>query len=162
MFNTAQKDIIESLVPVMRKEGYNFYVAYTNTNTNSGYNRTVPPDLYVVFSRDNLSFNSAYSFNCPDGSVLFTCRTVNYSSSQYGVNTDRIVKSNISGNVTVEKYEHIYTNAEYSTSVGVRHPDILYSMEGGYAYDSSVALIIAICAVLLFSVFSSIIRIRSK
>lgn len=162
MFNTAQKDLIESLVPLMRKEGYDYYVAYTYTSTSSGLNRTVQPDLYIVFSRDKLSFTSSYSFNCPDGSVRFACRTVNYSTSQYGVNTDRIVKSSVNGNITVDPYEHIYTNAEYSTSVGIRHPDILFSMEGGYSYESSIALTIAICCVLLFSVFSSIIRIRSK
>lgn len=162
MFNTAQKELIESLVPLMRKEGYDYYVAYTHTNTNSTINRTVQPDLYIVFSRDKLSFTSSYTFNCSNDSVRFTCRTVNYSTSQYGVNTDRIVKVNISGNVTVEPYEHIYTNAEYSTSVGIRHPDILYSTEGGYAYDVSFASTIAICTVLLFSVFTSIIRIRSK
>lgn len=162
MFNTAQKDLIENLVPLMRKEGYDYYVAYTNTTLNSGYNYTVQPDLYIVFSRDKLSFTSAYSFNCSNGSIRFACRTVNYSSSNTAVNTDRIVKSSVNGNVNVNVYEHIYTNAEYSSSVGIRHPDILYSTEGGYAYDISFASTIAICIVLLFSVFSSIIRIRSK
>ncbi len=162
MFNTAQKDIIENLVPLMRKEGYKYYVAYTNTNTDSGYNRTVQPDLYIVFSKSDLSFTSDYTFTCSGESVRFTCRTVNYSSSNYAVNSERIVKSSVSGNINIKPYEHIYTNAEYQTSVGIRHPDILYSTEGGYAYDVSLAFTVAVCCVLLFSVFSSIIRVRSK
>lgn len=162
MFNTAQKDLIENLVPLMRKEGYKYYVAYTHTATNSGYNYRAEPDLYIVFSDTELSFTSDYTFHCSGNSVRYTCRTVNYSSSQYAINSERIVKSSVNGNITVQPYEHIYTNAEYQTSVGIRHPDILYTTEGGYAYDVSFALTVAVCCVLLFSVFSSIIRVRSR
>lgn len=162
MFNTAQKDLLESLIPVMRREGYFYYVAYTNTNTNSGHNYTVPVDMYIVFSKSELSFSSAYNFRCPEGSIRFACRTVNYSTSQYGVNTDRIVKSSISGNVNVNLYEHIYTNASYNTGVVVRHPDILYSTEGGYSLEISLALTIAVCILLLFSAFRAVLTIRIR
>ena len=37
MFSTAQTDVLTSLIPVMRRQGYKYYVAYTNTSTTNSW-----------------------------------------------------------------------------------------------------------------------------
>ena len=135
MFNTAQTQILESLIQTNAERGYHYYVAYTTTNTNTSYNTTFKPDLYVVFSTDKIVQNSAYTY---------TIRSVNWSSSSAAVNTDRIIPAPFSGRLNIEVYEHVYTNAVSSTSSYALQPDIL--KEGSVNFEYS-----ALCAFLLGS-----------
>ena len=160
MFSTAQTDVLTSLIPVMRRQGYKYYIAYTNTSTSSGWGTSAIVDMYVVFSKDEIVANNQYSYSVPAGSVRYAIRTANYSMSDSGVNTERLVSSAFSGTVSVNVYEHVYTNATFSSSAV--QPDILYSAEGGYLYESSVSLNILTACLLLFIAFRAIIRISVK
>lgn len=144
MFNTAQTQILESLIQTNAERGYHYYVAYTNTNTNTIYNTSVKPDLYVVFSTDKIEQNSAYSYTIPAGSVRYTIRSVNWSSSSAAVNTDRIIPVPFSGRLNIEVFEHVYTNTSSSTISYALQPDIL--KEGSVNFEYS-----ALCAFLLGS-----------
>lgn len=133
MFSTNQLEIVKSLVPTMREQGYKYYIAYTNTNTDSNWNSTSnEPDLYFVFSTDKIIAQSGYKYTIPENSIQYVCRSSNYSTNISGVNTDRIKKQSISGQLNINLYEHIYSNAEYGESVVM--PDIL----GGEQYAESV------------------------
>lgn len=156
MFSTAQKDVLTSLIPVMRRQGYKYYIAYTNTNTNTGWTSSAVVDLYVVFSSDEIVAKDMYSYSIPSGSVRYAIRTANYSTGNGAVNTDRYVTSTYSGTLTVQEYEHIYTNAEFSTSTV--QPNILYEARGGYAYEAEVGQTITLAVAVLFVVFSSLLR----
>lgn len=141
MFSTQQLEVVKSVTNTAYTKGYKYYVAYTHTNTNSGYYYTVDPDLYIIVSMDKIEAESGYSYTCSENSLVYTCRTVNYSTSQYAVNTDRIVVDDyLAGSVVIPAYEHVYTNAEYG-SYSIM-PDIL--QEGGqrdvYLNSSSVIL----------------------
>ena len=160
MFSTVQKDVLSSLIPVMRKQGYNYYIAYTNTNTDGSWNSSAVVDLYVVFSSEEITANDMYTYLVPSGAVRYAIRTANYSTSSSAVNTDRYVTSDYSGTLTVDVYEHIYTNAEFSTSSV--QPDILYESEGGYMYEAKVGENITLAIFLFFIVFSSLIRAAIK
>lgn len=160
MFSTVQTDVLTSLIPVMRRQGYKYYIAYTNTSTSSSWVSNAIVDMYVIFSDEEIVANSQYSYTVPAGAVRYAIRTVNYSTSDYGVNTERFVTSTFSGRLSIPVYEHIYTNATFSSSAV--QPDILFSAEGGYMYESSVSLNILTAVLLLFIVFRAIIRIAPK
>ena len=116
MFNTAQISFLTDFIPTVLGDGdYNYYIAYINTDISQSYNSPIPVDLYVIFSTDKITANSAYSYNIPANSIVYSVRTVNYSSYSYAVNSDRIVCNSYSSNtVNVPVYEHIYTNAFFS------------------------------------------------
>lgn len=158
MFSTVQTDVIKSLIPVMRRQGYKYYIAYTYTRT--GNFSTAEPDLYIVFSEDKITASDLYRYTVPSGSVRYSIRTPNYSTNSSAVNTDRLVSSSFSGSLTINSYEHIYTNAVFSGSSV--QPDILYEMKGGYQYETSFATAILLAVFVLLVSFRWIIKIRSK
>lgn len=131
----------------MRERGYSYYVAYTNTS-NDDLDR-YQPDLYLVFSKDKITANNAYSYTVPQGSILYILRTNNYSSSSHAVNTSRVTTQSYGGTFTVDAYEHIYSNAEYSgTTI---QPDIL--SKGVKQNEILNAQSIVVLAFFLFIVF---------
>lgn len=54
MFSTAQNDYLKSLIPAMRRQGYRYYLAYSDNDRDNNYN----PDLYVIFAKDKIMANS--------------------------------------------------------------------------------------------------------
>lgn len=154
MFSTAQEQYLKSLIPTMVDSGYSHYIAYTYTNTNnSGWGYTATPDLYVVFSKQPITANDGYSYTVPADSVRYVIRTGNYSSSSTANNSERVRTESFSGRLSVDVYEHIYTNAEFS---GVAlQPDFGYE-SGVYSNYVSLALSIALVTLLLFNLLRSI------
>lgn len=149
LFNDAQQSYIEYLVPTMRKEGYTYYVAYSNTDTSSGYYGSREPDLYIVFSTSEITASTAYRYSVPSGSVRYICRTNNYSSSNYAVNTERVTSDSFSGTLSIDVYEHVYSNANYTS--GTVQPDILKGERTTNEYLQANGILLA--AFLLFVVF---------
>ena len=123
MFSTAQNDYLKSLVPVMRQQGYRYYVAYSDNDRSNNYD----PDLYVIFSKDKITANSLYSYIVPAGSVRYSIITSNtsYNNTAYRVITASVGASTVS----VDRYEHIYSNAAPATDTVQLQPDILYTGE---------------------------------
>lgn len=154
MFSTAQTELLSSLVPTLAADGYKYYVAYTNAQYSGYYNSN--PDLYVVFSEEPIQAEGGYMFNVPAGSIQYAIRTGNYSSSSSANNSDRITAQDFSGSLHVDVYEHIYTNAEYSTGSLVM-PDINYR-GGGEQLEKTNALGLVCTALLLFVVFCSFFK----
>lgn len=154
MFSTTQIEVAQTLVPTMRDSGYKYYIAYTNTKTgNYTFNE---PDLYFIFSKDKIEASSGYEYAVPEGSVQYACRSGNYSTSSSGVNTERYVFSPYSGNLIIEPYEHIYSNAVYGES-SVVMPDINFR-GAGEEYEKTNSLGLVVTAVLLFIVFCSFFK----
>lgn len=160
MFSTNQDNIIKTLVPAMRRQGYRYYIAYTNTSTESSWNSSSEVDLYIIFSSEEILANSQYSYSVPDGAVRYSIRSGNYSTSNNAVNTERLVSSSFSGTVNIDVYEHVYTNAEFS-GYSVQ-PDILYTAQGGYLYEGVIAASLLCATLLLFIVFRALIRVSAK
>ena len=123
MFSTSQNDYLKSLVPVMRQQGYRYYVAYSDNDRNNNYD----PDLYVIFSKDKITANSLYSYSVPAGSVRYNIITSNtsYNNTAYRVTTASVGAST----VTVDRYEHVYSNAVPAMDTVQLQPDILYTGE---------------------------------
>lgn len=133
MFSTAQNDYLKSLVPVMRDQGYRYYVAYSDNDRDNSYN----PDLYVIFSRDKITANSLYSYSVPAGSVRYSIISSNtsYNNTAYRVTTASLGAFTLS----VDRYEHIYSNAVPATNAVMLQPDVLYTGEV-YARETLAAV----------------------
>lgn len=115
MFSTSQQAYIDALLPTYAKDGYKYYVIYSNNMANSGYGSTSHPDLYALFSKKAISAKNAYSFSVEDSSILVAVRSSNYSSSSSANNSARIVVQDYSpGTLKIPECEHIYTNAEFT------------------------------------------------
>lgn len=148
MFSTAQQAYIEALLPTYAKEGYKYYVVYSNTNTNSSYNSTTYPDLYAVFSKEEITAEDGYTYVIPNDSILVTVRTGNYSSSNNAVNTDRVTVNNYAAQtLSINEYEHIYTNAEFEAYS--LQPDY-YLSSGGETNVQIEALTFVMLVVVIF------------
>ena len=139
MFSTAQNDYLKSLVPVMRQQGYRYYIAYSDNDRDNNYN----PDHYVIFAKDKITANSLYSYSVPASSVRYNIITSNtsYNNTAYRVTTASVGAST----VTVDRYEHVYSNAVPAMDTVQLQPDILYTGEV-YAREtvSAVGIVLTI------------------
>ena len=114
MFSTNQQAYIEALLPTYAKEGYKYYVAYTDSVGNSGYYTSTNPDLYVIVSKERISAQDAYSYDIKDNSLIISVRCGNYSSNSSANNSERVTVAAYSPKIlNIPVYEHIYTNAEF-------------------------------------------------
>lgn len=148
MFSTAQQAYIDALLPTYAKDGYKYYVVYSDNVANSGYYTSANPDLYAVFSKETISAKDAYTYDVGDSSIIVTVRSSNYSSSNSANNDARVVVEDYAaGTLTVPKYEHIYTNAEFEGHT--LQPDY-YLTTGGETNVQIEALTIAVLAVFFF------------
>lgn len=150
MFSTAQQTYIEALLPTYAKEGYTHYVIYTDSVSNSGYYASTDPDLYAVFSKNEITAEGGYSYNIEDGSIILSVRTGNYSSSTNANNSDRVVVTDMSAQtLTVPVYEHIYTNAAFEGHV--LQPDYYLASGGETNVQLSAIslLLLSVCAFLV-------------
>ena len=131
MFSTAQNDYLKSLIPAMRRQGYRYYLAYSDN------------DLYVIFAKDKIMANSLYSYSVTAGSVRYSIITSNtsYNNTAYRVTTAFVGAST----VNIDRYEHIYSNAAPVTDTVQLQPDILYTGEV-YAREtvSAVGIVLVI------------------
>lgn len=127
MFNTAQQQYVTDLVNTLYSE-YPYYIAFTHTSLYS-FSQRVEPDLYLIFSKDKIEALSGYQYSLSGECKQFKVRTLNYSTSNNSVNTDRVEVDDYTQEIiTIDSYEHIYTNAEFKTIIS--QPDIL--KEGSY------------------------------
>ena len=114
MFSTNQINYIESFLPTYAQEDYTHYVAYTDSTNTSGYYQT-DPDLYIVFSKSEITASDGYTYTVPEGAVQLCIRTGNYLSSTNANNSDRVVVRDFTGTtLSIDEFEHIYTNATFS------------------------------------------------
>ena len=113
MFSTNQINYIDSFLATYAAEEFSYYVAYTNTNVGSGY-YTTEPDLYIIFSTEEIKASDGYNYSIPSGSIQFAILTGNYSSNNSANNDERVVQSTLQAqNLKIDSYEHIYTNAVF-------------------------------------------------
>ena len=152
MFSTAQQAYIDAILPTYAKDGYKYYVVYSDTVSNSGYYYSANPDLYAVFSKKPITAKNGYTYSIQDDSILVSLRTGNYSSNSNAVNSSRVVVTDYAaGTLTVAQYEHIYTNAEFTGHT--LQPDY-YLASGGETnvqIESISFILLIVCAFLILS-----------
>lgn len=137
MFSANEVQYFTGLATNMREQGYKYYVIYEN-NT-SGYR-----DNYTaLFSKDNITANSPYSFTLTENSVSYTIP--NYSDGG-----EMTVKP-FSGSVNIGAQYNCLTNAEFQTySV---QPD-LPMQEVKYNENFTALALCVVCAFLVALFYS--------
>lgn len=111
LFSTNQTSYIDSFLATYAAKEFKYYIAYTDTST-SYYNTY--PDLYIIFSKEEIIAQDGYTYALPADSVQLAIRTGNYSSNSSADNSDRVVQTVLQEQtLTVDEYEHIYTNATF-------------------------------------------------
>lgn len=148
MFSTNQTEYVKTLIPTYAADGYKYYIAYTNSDNTTYYSTN--PDLYFIFSQDKITASDGYNYTIPEGSVIISIRTGNYSSSSSANNSERVVVNQyVNETLFIDEWEHIYTNAEFTGHT--LQPDYNF-ISGG---ETNVRLE-AITFVLLISVFITV------
>lgn len=140
MFSTAQLDLIKSTVAEMRNEGYKYYLAYQDNNSSSG-----SPDLFIIFSKDEIFGKDLYSYFIPSGSVRYGYFSSN--STNYGA---RLTVTNLTDGIvthTINSYNHISTNATF-TSLTAHQPDYCTEV---YQYETFGACCLLLSVMFLVS-----------
>lgn len=120
MFSTAQLDLMIPLVAQMRSEGYLYYLAFQNQLTGSNYDY----DLYIYFSKEEITSSDGYSYLLPADSLKYSIRSGNASTYSTGSRLDLAVLD-FEQSVVVDSYQHISTNCCF-TGVTLQ-PDLTFT-----------------------------------
>ena len=156
-FSTNQLNYINSLMSTLISDNPDvFYVAYTDTSTNTG-----EADLYIAVSDSEIRTSDGYSYTITSGSyTLYSVITGNYSSYQ-GNNNKRVsVSTRSASTLNVDVYEHISTNAVFLNEIFLQ-PDYINSI-GGYTnvqnQTSLTSLNVISAVLLLFTFFTAFFK----
>ena len=154
MFSTNQINYIDTFLATYIPEGYDFYIAYTDTNTGSSYYQT-NPDLYIVFSKEEIIASDGYNFTIPKDSIRLSILTGNYSSNTSSNNIERVVSSfiNQEEQLKIDSYEHIYTNAKFEAYA--LQPDY-YKASGGETNVQVKTISFILLTVFIFTLISKL------
>ncbi len=118
MWNESYKQYVKDLVLSNRGE-YPYYLAVTNTYIGNGYN-TEYPAFKVYFSKEPITASGLYSYKLPADSIVYT---VIGSNANDNYHSKRVTTSTASGNLDINNYEFVYTNAEFTGNT--IQPDIM-------------------------------------
>lgn len=147
MWSDSYRDYVKQLV-ISNREEYPYYIAHTCTYWGgTSYDQ---PNFKVYFSKEPITATSLYSYTLAADSI---CYSVIGSNGNTNYHSARTTVSNVSGNVTVNNYEFIYSNAEYSTNS--IQPDILATNNVTRVdYQGISAIIITVLlGVIVFNMF---------
>ena len=158
MFSTSQREYIKSIIPTYAKEGYRYYIVFSNSvgsNSGSYYSE---PDLYFYFSKKEITAETAYRFSFESDVLVVSVRCNNYSSYNGANNGPRIsVSKSSSKSLNIDVYEHVYTNAKFE-SVALQ-PD--YNLiSGGETNVRLEAITFILLFITIFSALSRLLRLR--
>lgn len=118
MWSDIYTNYVKQLVISNRGE-YPYYLAVTNTNIGIGSNYDSPA-FYVYFSKEPIKATGLYNYVLPSDSIRYTVIGANANSNYH---SQRVTTSAFSGNLAVNNYEFVYTNAEFTGNT--IQPDIL-------------------------------------
>lgn len=155
MFSTNQINYIDTFLATYIPEGYDYYIAYSNTNT--AYFST-EPDLYIIFSNEEITASDGYNYSIPAGSIQFSIMTGNYSSNSSANNDERVVQTTLQKqNLKIDSYEHIYTNSKFEAYA--LQPDY-YKASGGETNVQVKTISFILLVVFIYTLLSNLWRKR--
>lgn len=144
MLTATEKEYCQELLAVARREGYQYYLVHTITE--SGENS----DFCVYLSDNPIVCNTPYSFYVPAGRRI----TVDSSQSYNSYSGDRIAGESYSGGtVTLNGWEFAYSNG--TLEGGTLLPDLNIR---GETNENLKAVGLVVTVVLLLLVFWRLLR----
>lgn len=91
--------------------GYDYYLLYSNTNIGNNYWYD-EPSAYLVVSDKPIVANSRYNYSVSGNSATYSIITTN-ASERYNTERISVTTATHSKTVDINKYEFVYTNAEF-------------------------------------------------
>lgn len=158
MFSVAQQEYIKSIIPTYAKEGYRYYLVFTNSVGSSSGSYYSEPDIYFYFSKKEITGETAYRFTFKGDVLVVSVRSYGYSSYNGSNNTSRVIVSKSSSkSLNINVYEHVYTNAKFETVA--LQPD--YNLiSGGETNVRLEAITFILLFIVIFSSLSQLLRLR--
>lgn len=151
MWSDSYRDYVKQLVVTNRSE-YPYYIAHTCTYLN-GVSSYDQPSFKVYFSKEPITATGLYKYSLPADSICYNVIGGNGNNNYHSARTK---VTNASGNLTINEYEFVYSNAEYSTSSV--QPDVIATNEVTRADYQGISAILIV--ILLSTVVFKIIRGR--
>lgn len=149
MWSAINSEYVKQLV-LSNQDEYPYYMAHTVTNLGTGSNSNTVT-FKVYFSKEPITASGLYNYVLPSDSVLYSVCANTASSNYYNA---RVSTSAAGGNVAVNSYEFIYTNAEFSgNSI---QPDITATAAVTQSHFDGFGVLLA--CILLSTVFYRLIR----
>lgn len=149
MWSDSNRDYVKSLIETNRAV-YPYYITHTCTYWGIS-NSSSLPSFKVYFSKEPIRSSGLYTYVLPSDTVVYSVIGGNANGNYHN---SRVSVSKISGSLTVDSYEFVYTNAE--TAAETVQPDLLASSTVKQSHFDGVSLIILV--VLLSSIFVKLIR----
>ena len=151
MLNVQDLDYVRSLINTYKKQGYNYYLLTTNSDS------SVNADIYLFLSKEKIEALDDVSFSIKNG-IRINIDT----SYRYNEHPDVLsMRNEIVNNVyIIDKYEFVYTNCvyNYKATQSIIYPDILLS--GADSYDGIYVISFLLIIIFLYMFFKSILRVR--
>lgn len=151
MWSDSNRDYVKQLVLTNREE-YPYYVAHTCTYWDVTNSSSLPA-FKVYFSKEPIIASSLYDYKISANSLCYSVVSSNANKNYHNM---RVTATAYSGNLSINEYEFIYSNAEYS-AVTVQ-PDVTVTDSVSRADYQGVNFIII--AVLLGVIVYKLIRGR--
>lgn len=159
MFTQVEENYILALINSYKKDGYNYYLAHTVTETDNNY------DIYIYFSKEEIV---AISNNIFDLSNCICVRIDSSSRNDNSYNTSThsrssIINSNYSDVLTINQAEFIYTNAKctYDKTSIVVNPDITMQSSNSLTSIHFMGMcVFVLVATFLYRFIINILRLR--
>ena len=145
MWSDINTNYVKDLVLSNRSE-YPYYMAQTVSHIGSGSNYNTVT-IKVYFSKEPITSSNGYTYKLPAGSICYSI--IGSNGSNYSQN-QRVTVSNVSGNITVEKYEFIYKKAE--TQTYTIHPDVTKTNAVTQSRFDGVSILILILLLANFTI----------
>lgn len=149
MWSDSYRDYVKQLVITNRDE-YPYYIAHTCTywGISNSYSY---PSFKVYLSKKPITANGLYNYVLPSDTLVYSVIGGNANGNYH---SDRVTTTVTKGNLAIDEYEFVYSNAEYTTATV--QPDILASTDVSQSHFDGVSLVILI--VLLASIVFKFIR----
>lgn len=143
MWSSQYQDYVKQLVETNRKE-YPYYIAHTCTYWGSvnNYNK---PSFKVYFSKEPITANDMYTYTLSGDSCVYSVIGGNANSNG---SSRRVSFAPASGVISVDDYEFVYTNAEFTTAS--IQPDITASSSVSSSHFDGVSLILLVILLTAF------------
>lgn len=135
MWSEVNKEYVKELVISNRNE-YPYYLAVTSTNYSS-YSDYNHASFKVYFSKKPIKADGLYNYVFEDSAVVYSVISNNASSNSLD---PRVQTTSYRGNLAINKYEFVYTNAEFKTES--IQPDILSTNLVSQSHFDGVSLIL--------------------
>lgn len=151
MLSVQEEDYVRSIINTYKKQGYDYYLCYTNSDSN------VSTDIYLYFSKEEIKALDDNIFSIKNGINVNIDTSYRYNDHP---NVLTMFNDTVNNTVIIDKTEYVYSNCsyDYKSTEHVIYPDILLSQ--GDSFNSMYLVNFLLISIFLYLFIKSILRIR--